>query len=66
MVKKTPNGYICSTSAKSYVNLHLPLVQGDKNDCQGSDKSCGADGKFIWISLKKHSLRERALNAAYY
>jgi len=46
MIKKTSNGHICSTSEESYINLHLPLVQGNNNDCQGTDKSCGADGKF--------------------
>ncbi|KAH8773084.1 hypothetical protein F5882DRAFT_465015 [Hyaloscypha sp. PMI_1271] len=46
MIKQTANGHICSTSAKSYINLHLPLIQGNNNDCQGADKSCGADGVY--------------------
>jgi hypothetical protein len=58
MIKQKANGYICSTSAKSYINLHLPLIQGNNNDCQGADKSCGADGKFIcflqWRILERH------------
>ena len=46
MIKKNRDGLICSTSAESYINIRLPLVQGNNNDCQGADKSCGAEGKF--------------------
>ncbi|KAH8772368.1 hypothetical protein BGZ57DRAFT_928768 [Hyaloscypha finlandica] len=46
MIKKNRDGLICSTSAESYINIRLPLVQGNNNDCQGADKSCGAEGVY--------------------
>ncbi|KAF8846999.1 hypothetical protein BDZ45DRAFT_682151 [Acephala macrosclerotiorum] len=46
IIRKTLAGFICSVSAESYLNLHLPLVEGDNNDCQGSDKICGAAGVY--------------------
>ncbi|CAI7665566.1 unnamed protein product [Penicillium glandicola] len=40
------NNKVCSVSDWSHINLHLPLVNKDNNDCQNSDSSCGADGTY--------------------
>lgn len=40
------NNKLCSTSDPSYVNIHVPLVNKDNNDCQSSKSSCGADGTY--------------------
>ncbi|KAJ6018469.1 hypothetical protein N7499_003306 [Penicillium canescens] len=42
VIKKTKDGRICSTSEPSHMNIHLPLVQGENNNCQDASSSCGA------------------------
>ncbi|KAJ5153548.1 uncharacterized protein N7482_010026 [Penicillium canariense] len=40
------SGKVCSTSAPSHINVHLPLVYGSNDDCQSSGSTCGASGNY--------------------
>ncbi|KAF7173444.1 hypothetical protein CNMCM5623_005652 [Aspergillus felis] len=37
---------VCSVSDWSHMNIHVPLVNTDNNDCQNSGSSCGAAGTY--------------------
>ncbi|OOQ86168.1 hypothetical protein PEBR_22639 [Penicillium brasilianum] len=40
------NNRACSVSDWSHMNIHVPLVNANNNDCQNSDSACGAEGTY--------------------